>query len=331
MASADKKTQLPVTAPVTESDVPAERQSPDVSSGGIDLISSHVADVAGLSVRRALPRRSRRTVGAWCFLDHMGPVEVDHDQAVSIGPHPHMGLQTVTWLIAGEILHRDSLGSEQLIRPGELNLMTAGAGVSHAEATTGSYRGDVQGVQLWVAQPESTRRGSPAFEHHGVLPRHELAHGVATVLVGTFGDIVSPARRDTDHVGADLDLGVGVSLLPLAPDFEYGLVVLEGAVRIGPVGVEPGNLADLGVGRHELAVTVASPTRAILIGGLPFPEPLLMWWNFVGRTREEITTAYRQWQAGDDRFGVVDSPLPRIPASPPAWLTTPSPPSARRA
>jgi quercetin 2,3-dioxygenase len=118
MASADRNTQLEVTGPVTESDIPAERQSPDVpSSGGIDLISSHVADVAGLSVRRALPRRSRRTVGAWCFLDHKGPVEVGHDQAVSIGPHPHMGLQTVTWLIAGEILHRDSLGSERLIRP----------------------------------------------------------------------------------------------------------------------------------------------------------------------------------------------------------------------
>jgi redox-sensitive bicupin YhaK (pirin superfamily) len=117
---------------------------------------------------------------------------------------------------------------------------------------------------------------------------------VATVLVGTFGDIASPARRDTDHVGVDLDLGVGVSLLPLASDFEYGLVVLEGAVRIGAVGVEPGNLAYLGVGRLELALTVASPTRAILIGGLPFPEPLLMWWNFVGRTREEITAAYRQ-------------------------------------
>jgi redox-sensitive bicupin YhaK (pirin superfamily) len=331
MASADSKTHLPVTGPVTESDVSAERQSPDVpSSGGIDLISSHVADVAGLSVRRALPRRSRRTVGAWCFLDHMGPVEVGHDQAVSIGPHPHMGLQTVTWLIAGEILHRDSLGSEQLIRPGQLNLMTAGAGVSHAEATTGSYRGEVQGVQLWLAQPESTRHGSPAFEHHGVLPRHELAHGAATVLVGTFGDVASPARRDTDHVGVDLDLDVGVNLLPLAPDFEYGLVVLEGAVRIGPVGVEPGHLAYLGVGRHELGLAVASPTRAILIGGLPFPEPLLMWWNFVGRTREEIATAWRQWQAGDDRFGVVDSPLPRIPGSPPAWLTTPSPPSRRR-
>jgi hypothetical protein len=257
----------------------------------------------------------------------MGPVEVDQDQdqAVSIGPHPHMGLQTVTWLISGEILHRDSLGSEQLIRPGQLNLMTAGAGVSHAETTTGSYRGEVQGVQLWVAQPESTRHGSSAFEHHGELPRHQLAHGEATVLVGIFGDTASPARHDTDHVGVDLDLRVGVSLLPLAPDFEYGLVVLEGAVRIGPQGVEPGNLAYLGVGRSELALTVASPTRAILIGGLPFPEPLLMWWNFVGRTREEIAKAYQQWQAEDDRFGVVASPLARIPASPPAWLSTPSP------
>jgi len=293
MASADRNTQLEVTGPVTESDIPAERQSPDVpSSGGIDLISSHVPDVAGLSVRRALPRRSRRTVGAWCFLDHKGPVEVGHDQAVSIGPHPHMGLQTVTWLIAGEILHRDSLGSEQVdpTRTTESDDVRC-RGVP-CRATIGSYRGEVQGVQLWVAQPDPPWTTRIRASRCTASP--ELAHGVATVLVGTFGDIASPARRDTDHVGVDLDLGVGVSLLPLASDFEYGLVVLEGAVRIGAVGVEPGNLAYLGVGRLELALTVASPTRAILIGGLPFPEPLLMWWNFVGRTREEITAAYRQ-------------------------------------
>jgi hypothetical protein len=289
----------------------------------LDLIPSHVADVAGLPVRRALPRRQRRTVGAWCFLDHLGPVDVSRGESVGIGPHPHMGLQTVTWLVSGEILHRDSLGSEQLIRPGQLNLMTAGAGVAHAEESTGSGPGAVHGVQLWLAQPEATRHGAPAFEHHGDLPHQALAGGIATVLVGSFDDLTSPARHDTDHVGVDLDLAVGNSLLPLAPGFEYGLVVLQGAVRIGSQVIEPDVLAYLGLGHREVTLAVVSPTRAILLGGLPFPEPLLMWWNFVGRTREEITEAYRQWQAGDARFGTVASPLPRIPALPPAWLRMP--------
>ena len=315
-----------MTGPVTESDMPPMSGAPaDPTRDGVDLIPSHRTDVAGLSVRRALPRPSRRTIGAWCFLDHMGPIELDRERQVNVGPHPHTGLQTVTWLVSGELLHRDSLGSEQLIRPGELNLMTAGAGVAHAEESTDTFRGELQGVQLWVAQPESTRHGAAAFEHHGELPRVELAHGAATVLVGTVGTVVSPARHDTDHVGVDLDLRAGINLLPLAPGFEHGLVVLDGALEVDHRLVEPGHLAYLAPGRHELALTTLSPTKAILIGGLPFPEPLLMWWNFVARTRAEVTDAYRQWQSEDDRFGVVASPLARISAQPPSWLTPPAP------
>jgi quercetin 2,3-dioxygenase len=315
-----------MTGPVTEGDVPAVNQEPtDPGPGGIDLIESHVADVAGLSVRRALPRRAHRTIGAWCFLDHMGPVEVSDEWEVTIGPHPHMGLQTVTWLISGEILHRDSLGSEQLIRPGQLNLMTAGAGVSHAEESTGTFRGQLQGVQLWVAQPESTRHGAAAFEHHGELPRVALGRGEATVLVGAMAAVVSPARHDSDLVGLDLNLHPGPTVLPLDPAFEHGLVVLDGALEVDHLVVEPGHLAYVGPGRDELGLAVLRPTRAIVVGGRPFPEPLLMWWNFVARTRDEVTAAYQQWQSGDDRFGEVASPLARIPGRPPAWLTSPMP------
>jgi quercetin 2,3-dioxygenase len=146
---------------------------------------SREAKVGGLRVRRALPRRERRTVGAWCFVDHMGPAPVSNTETFDVAPHPHMGLQTVTWLLAGEVVHRDSLGSEQVIRPGQLNLMTAGHGVSHSEEHTGAYRGDLHGVQLWVAQPEFSRHGPPEFEHHAELPRVDLGPGsVATVLVG---------------------------------------------------------------------------------------------------------------------------------------------------
>src|SRR5436190_8491140 len=172
----------------------------------LELLDSREAEVGAVRVRRALPRRTHRTVGAWCFADHMGPAAVTEEHGLDIGPHPHIGLQTVTWLLAGEALHRDSLGSEQLLRPGQLNLMTAGHGVAHSEEATGSYRGDLHGIQLWVAQPDATRDGPPAFEHRAELPRVELDGAVATILVGDLAGTPSPARRDTDHVGAQLDV-----------------------------------------------------------------------------------------------------------------------------
>src|SRR3954454_13403836 len=170
----------------------------------VEVIEGRAAEVAGFGVRRVLPRRQRRTVGAWCFADQIGPGSVTDTDGLDIGPHPHIGLQTVTWLLRGEILHRDSVGSEQLIRPGQLNLMTAGHGVSHSEETAGVYAGDLHGVQLWVAQPSTTRDARPAFEHHAELPRTEIGSAVATVLIGDFGDVRSPARRDTELVGVDL-------------------------------------------------------------------------------------------------------------------------------
>ncbi|MCU1367276.1 MAG: putative MarR-family transcriptional regulator, partial [Ilumatobacteraceae bacterium] len=154
-------------------------------------------------------------MGAWCFVDHMGPADVPIGVGSDVGPHPHIGLQTVTWLLEGEALHRDSLGSEQLIRPGELNLMTAGHGIAHAEEGLGARSGRAHGVQLWVAQPDATRNGAPAFEHHDDLPRVEMANGEGSVLVGAFGGAASRARRDTDHFGIDLALRIGAAELAL--------------------------------------------------------------------------------------------------------------------
>src|SRR3954471_22693840 len=140
----------------------------------LEIIEGRDAQVGAFGVNRVLPRRARRTVGSWCFVDHMGPGRVTADRGLDIGPHPHAGLQTVTWLLHGEVLHRDSLGSEQVIRPGQLNLMTAGEGVSHSEEARGVYDCPLHGVQLWVAQPDATRHGAAAFEHHFELPRIEL-------------------------------------------------------------------------------------------------------------------------------------------------------------
>lgn len=311
-----------MSGPLSTEDVAGVEGSGERTAGPtIQITPSREALVGEQRVRRALPRRTRRTVGAWCFIDHMGPATVTDAGGVGIGPHPHMGLQTVTWLVAGELLHRDSLGSEQLIRPSQLNLMSAGRGIAHAEEAT-AYRGEFQGLQLWVAQPERTRDGPPAFEHHPELPQAELDHAVATLLVGELDGSASPARRDTEHVGVDLALQPGSSVVPLRSSFEHALVMMEGGAVVDGQLVEPDQLAYLGMGRDELRLAVEVPSRALLVGGLPFESPVLMWWNFVARSQDEVTVAQRAWNSDDGRFGAVTSTLGRIDAPVPPWTSS---------
>ena len=312
-----------MSGPVTTADAPPIADNGQVETSCVEVTDSHEAVVGRFHVRRALPRRGRRTVGAWCFADHMGPADVTENSGLDVGPHPHMGLQTVTWLLDGEALHRDSLGSEQLIAPGQLNLMTAGGGVAHAEEATGSYSGRLHGIQLWVAQPEETRHGDAAFEHHAELPQVDLGGGTATVLIGELGGGVSPARRDTELVGVDLALGSGTdAVLAVRRDFEHALVVLDGAVTIGATTLTPGHLGYLGRDRDELPLRAEERSRVLLLGGVPFPEPILMFWNFVARDRTEMETAWRAWNDDTGRFGRVASSLSRIPSPDPYWLTT---------
>lgn len=303
-------------APMTRS----EQTGPSIALAG-----SRHATVGGTPVRRALPQRTRRTVGAWCFADHIGPVSrVTDPSGAGIGPHPHIGLATVTWLLDGELRHVDSVGSDQRIEPGQLNLMTAGHGVVHAEEWRGG-QARYHGIQLWVAQPESTRHGAPAFEHHGDLPHLDLDAATATVLVGELAGAVSPARRDTDHFGAELRLRRGTSTVPVEPGHEHALVVLEGTVKVtsGDVAtVEPGTLAYLGQARDEIALSVDDDAIAMLIGGSPFEARVSMWWNFVGRDHDELGAAQRDWNAHDtDRFGEIASALGRIDAPEVPWRT----------
>src|SRR3954452_15414007 len=261
-----------MSGPVTITDAPAVTDKGQAEQSFVEVTESHAAVLGRFTVRRALPRRGRRTIGAWCFADHMGPADVTENSGLDVGPHPHIGLQTVTWLTDGQVLHRDSLGSEQVIKPGQLNLMTSGNAVSHAEEATGHYRGRLEGIQLWVALPELTRHGAGAFEHHAELPQTELGGAVATVLVGAFGNLTSPARHDTPLVGVDLNLH-GPTRVPLRPEWEYAMVVMEGAVGIRGQQLPPGNLGYLGRGRDELHLDVREPTRAVLLGGEPFEEP----------------------------------------------------------
>lgn len=296
---------------------------PVAATDGVTIVEAHEAVVGAITVRRTLPRRGLRTVGAWCFADHMGPVQVTETSGLDVGPHPHIGLQTVTWLIDGAALHKDSLGSEQVIRPGQLNLMTAGHGVVHAEEATGTYRGRLEGVQLWIAQPDATRDGAPAFEHHAELPRAEVGHSVLTVLTGSFAGLTSPARQDTPLVGVDAVLRAGGTVLPLGPGFEHAVVVTQGSVLVEGKPARAGQLAALGQGRDEIALRADQHARLLLLGGEPFGPPPVMWWNFVARSRDEIADAYAQWRGGDERFGGVDSRLDRIPAPIPPWLPPP--------
>ncbi|MPZ72756.1 MAG: pirin family protein [Nitriliruptorales bacterium] len=272
-----------------------------------------------MNVTRVLPTKGRRTVGPWCFVDLMGPVDAEEPDPMEVGPHPHIGLSTVTWLLEGEALHNDSLGSEQVIRPGQLNWMTAGHGIAHAELAA---RPPFRGVQMWVAQPEETRHGPSSFVHHAQLPHVELDHAQGWLFAGTFGGAASPPPSDTPLVGLDLTLRRGTSVLPTAGTFEHALVPLDGPVKVGPEVVEPGWLALVPPGIDELPLeTRDDGGRLLLLGGEPLGERIEMWWNFVARDKTEIEAAWREWRDHTDRFGHVTSPLERIEAPIPPWVS----------
>ncbi|MEU8611243.1 pirin family protein [Actinoplanes sp. NPDC048791] len=295
------------------------------SPAGVEILEGTPVALGGprgLEVTRTLPSKHRRMVGAWCFLDAYGPHRLEGSAGMRVGPHPHIGLQTVSWLVAGEIVHRDSLGSLQEIRPGQLNLMTAGRGISHSEETPADNSGVLQGVQLWVALPDATRGGPPAFTQHAELPVLTDGGLTATVLMGDLAGAVSPARCDTPLLGAEITLAAGsTAALPLRPDFEYAVLVIDGAVTAADVPVEPGPLLYLGEGHTELRLAAGPATRLMLLGGEPFTERLVMWWNFVGRDHDEIVTARQAWEdrAAGGQFGVVrgydgpDIPAPPMP------------------
>ncbi len=280
--------------------------------------------VRALVVRRTLPHREIRTVGAWCFLDDYGPA--DADPGMVVPPHPHTGLQTVTWLLSGEVLHQDSLGSEQLVRPGALNLMTAGRGITHAETSTPTSPA-LRGLQLWVALPDAARETAPDFEHHPELP--VLADGAltATVLLGQLGDVRSPATAYTPIVGADVTVqSGGAGSLPLERSWEHAVLALTDGALVDGEPLPAGSLLYLGCGRDELALSASGrDARVFLVGGEPFGEELLMWWNFVGRSHDEIVAVREEWMeavaGGATRFGQVSAydgpslPAPALPGT----------------
>ncbi|MFE3826961.1 pirin family protein [Streptomyces sp. NPDC059092] len=270
-------------------------------------------------VRRLLPNLGRRMVGAFAFVDHYGPDDIADEPGMQVPPHPHMGLQTVSWLHDGEVLHRDSLGSLQTVRPRELGLMTAGRAISHSEESPRSHARFLHGAQLWVALPDAHREVAPHFQHYADLPEVTAPGLAATVILGALDGAVSPGTTYTPLVAADLSLARGAETrLPLEPDFEYAVLCMSGETEVDGVPVLPGSMLYLGCGRTELPLRAESDAGLMLLGGEPFEEELVMWWNFVGRSHEEIETARKDWTE-TSRFGEVRGyagdrlPAPELP------------------
>ncbi|MCW2757231.1 MAG: pirin [Nocardioidaceae bacterium] len=293
-----------------------------MSAGPVEIIPPREVPLGGLramTVRRTLPSRARTTVGAWCFADHYGPDLVTETGGMVVAPHPHTGLQTVSWLFDGEIEHRDSAGHRAIIRPGEVNLMTAGRGISHSEISTPDTS-VLRGAQLWVALPKGASEVVPDFESY----TPPLLHGEgwnARVFVGSVLGDASPVTTYTPLLGAELRLRASTTLtVPVDPTYEHGVLLDAGRLVLDGSRIAPSELAFRPAGANTLHLTAEDDCRLLLLGGTPFGEAIVMWWNFVGRTHEEVVEHRRQWQAllagePQERFALPDDDRnPSIPA-----------------
>lgn len=273
-----------------------------------------------IRVRRTLPQRERSLIGAWCFADHYGPHDVGSGVGMDVPPHPHTGLQTVSWLFEGAVEHRDSAGAHALIRPGELNLMTAGAGICHSEVSTAATT-VLHGVQLWVALPDSDRNTGRDFAHYAPAPV-PVPGAVLRVFLGRLAGSRSPVRTFTPLLGAQVDLDAGARVdLDIDPSFEHGVLLDRGCIDTAGAALDVADLAFQGAGCDVLSLHNRGDTsaRAMLLGGPPFDEELVMWWNFVGRSHDDIADYRRLWEERDTRFGTVEGyrgAVERLPAPP---------------
>ena len=292
----------------------------------LDEYANYEITLGTLRISRALPVKGRRMIGPWCFLDRFGPLSFTEGTPMDVAPHPHMGLQTVTWLLEGEVVHDDSLGQEAVLRPGGVNVMTSGHAIAHAERTPADNSGHLNGVQLWTALLDRDRHRAASFQHVSAVPVIEPRGGIVRVFSGDLADAASPAEHFSDLVGADLLIHRGETLsIPLSPDFEYAVPVLTGECRLEGQPLRERVLYYLGVQRSEAAFASQSGARLLLVGGPPFPESILMWWNFVARTPEEISEARADWERGL-RFGHVAAYNgPRLAAPELVRLARPNP------
>ncbi len=286
-------------------------------SGSLDSIETQIVprarDIGGFEVKRALPSAKRQMVGPFIFFDQMGPAEFITGQGIDVRPHPHIGLATVTYLFDGEFQHRDSLGTNQMIYPGEVNWMIAGNGITHSERTSEETRTGANrlfGIQTWVALPDNHEETAAAFEHHGqdALPFLEGDGKKVRLIIGDAWGERAPTRTFTDMFYADAALAAG-ALLPLPDNHEdRGVYVLEGSIEIAGDRFDPGQMM---VFRPGDAITLkAGPhgARLMVLGGATLGGPRYIWWNFVASSREKIEAAKQAWADGDWEHGRFQLP-----------------------
>ena len=301
-------------------------------AGSTRILEPRMVPLGGpraMTVRRTLPQRQRSLIGAWCFVDHYGPDPVSGPGAMTVPPHPHTGLQTVSWLFQGEIEHRDSTGAHAMVRPGELNLMTAGRGIQHSEVSTAATTA-LHGAQLWVALPDASRGIAPFFEHVEPEP-FAVGHATVRVFIGELHGVSSPATVFSPLLGAQLDLPAGTTLeLPLDPGFEHGVLLDTGALTVDDEELPLSHLAFRDVGQSVLRLTAgADGARALLIGGAPFGESIVMWWNFIGRSHDDVVAYRAEWQADVIEGGDAAGAFGAIPDYPGSALPAPVLPAVR--
>ncbi len=267
------------------------------------VIPPRVRELGGHEIRRVLPFRERRSVGPFIFLDQFGPMALIDGHSLDVAPHPHIGLSTVTWLFSGAMTHRDSLGSVQVIRPGEVNLMTAGRGIVHSERTSdaGNPTGaTLAGAQTWLALPLAHEEMAPAFAHHGAeeLPEIEGEGAWIKVILGGMFGRRSPVVALGEPAYAECRLAAGARLAAPAADMEeFAACVVSGALRIEDRDFPPGTLVVFRPGADAI-LSAQEPTRLLLLGGARLDAPRQLWWNFVSSSRDRIEAAKADWRAG---------------------------------
>jgi redox-sensitive bicupin YhaK (pirin superfamily) len=271
------------------------------------VINAKPRDVGGFVVGRVLPSAARRLVGPFIFFDHMGPAELGPGEGMDVRPHPHIGLATVTYLFEGEIIHRDSLGSCQPIRPGDINWMTAGRGIAHSERTSAELRESgsrIHGLQLWVALPLADEEAAPEFHHHpaSTLPALEQEGARIRVLAGTAYGQTSPVRTFSSLFYVDIALPAGCSLPVPREHEERAAYVVEGAIECGTERAESRRMLVFTPGA-EVVLRAETDARVVLVGGAPIDGERHIFWNFVSSSKERIEQAKRDWK--EQRFPKV--------------------------
>lgn len=277
----------------------------------LEVIAPRDVPLGGLramNVRRTLPARERSLIGPWCFLDHYGPDDLAVSEPMVVPPHPHTGLSTVSWLFTGEVDHNDSAGNTARVRPGELNLMTAGRGISHSEYSTLETR-ILHGCQLWLALPDAARDADPAFESYVPAPVITAA-GSARVFIGSTLHSSSPVLTHWPALGAELVLNPGCTWeLGLDATFEHGFLLDTGRLRVDGEELPWSHLGYLEPGRDSVILESETGARVMMLGGAPFDEDIVMWWNFIGRDHDDIARYRTDWEAllngsTSDRFAL---------------------------